>query len=102
MTGHDLAAWLLPGDSGPQVLASVEIVTGRTKRPTATEQELYEAIPRRHTNRWPYDNRHPVPPPILVAMQNAAATEEATCGCSAAPGPDMAARGSRSGPRAAR
>ena len=75
VTGHDLAAWLLPGDSGPQVLASVEIVTGRTKRPTATEQELYEAIPRRHTNRWPYDNRHPVPPPILVAMQTAAATE---------------------------
>ena len=75
VTGHDLAAWLLPGDSGPQVLASVEIVTGRTKRPTATEQELYEAIPRRHTNRWPYDNRHPVLPPILVAMQTAAATE---------------------------
>jgi len=75
VTGHDLVAWLLPGDPGPLVLASVEIVTGRTKRPTATEQELYEAIPRRHTNRWPYDNRHPVPPPILVAMQNAAATD---------------------------
>src|SRR5438105_5422537 len=39
------------------------------------EQELYEAIPRRLTKRWPYDDRHPVPPPILVAMQNAAATE---------------------------
>ena len=102
VTGHDLAAWLLPGDSGPQVLASVEIVTGRTKRPTATEQELYEAIPRRHTNRWPYDNRHPVPPPILVAMQNAAATEGGHLRVLAAPGPDMAARGSRSGPRAAR
>ena len=75
VTGHDLVAWLLPGDPGPLVLASVEIVTGRTKRPTATEQELYEAIPRRHTNRWPYDDRHPVPPPILVAMQTAAATE---------------------------
>ena len=75
VTGHDLVAWLLPDDPGPLVLASVEIVTGRTKRPTATEQELYEAIPRRHTNRWPYDDRHPVPPPILVAMQTAAATE---------------------------
>jgi nitroreductase len=75
VTGHDVAVWLLPRDSGPLVLASVEIVTGRTKRPTATEQELYEAIPRRHTNRWPYDNRHPVLPPILVAMQTAAATE---------------------------
>lgn len=75
VTGHDLAVWLLPGGSGPMVLASVEIVTGRTKRPTATEQELYEAIPRRHTNRWPYDNRRPVLPPILVAMQDAADSE---------------------------
>ena len=75
MTGHDLAVWLLPGDSGPLVLASVEIVTGRTKRPTVTEQELYDAIPRRHTNRWPYDDRHPVPTPILVAMQHAADRE---------------------------
>jgi hypothetical protein len=58
------------------VLASVEIVTGRTKRPTVTEQELYEAIPRRHTNRWPYDGRHPVPTAILVAMQHAADKEE--------------------------
>jgi len=75
VTGHDLVVWLLPRDASPRVLASVEIVTGRTKRPTATEQELYEAIPRRHTNRWPYDDRNPVLPPILVAMQTAAATE---------------------------
>jgi hypothetical protein len=75
VTGHDLVVWLLPRDSSPQVLASVEIVTGRTKRATATEQELYEAIPRRHTNRWPYDDRHPVLPPILVAMQHAADRE---------------------------
>jgi hypothetical protein len=75
VTGHDLAVWLLPGGSRSLVLASVEIVTGRTKRPTVTEEELYEAIPRRHTNRWPYDNRHPVLPPILVAMQDAASRE---------------------------
>jgi hypothetical protein len=76
VTGHDLAVWLLPRDCGPLVLASVEIVTDRTKRPTVTEQELYDAIPRRHTNRWPYDNHHPVPIPILVAMQHAADKEE--------------------------
>ena len=76
VTGHDLAVWLLPRDSGPLVLASVEIVTSRTKRPTVTEQELYEAIPRRHTNRWPYDDRHRVLPPILVAMQQAADREQ--------------------------
>jgi nitroreductase len=76
VTGHDLAVWLLPRESGPLVLASVEIVTARTKRPTVTEQELYEAIPRRHTNRWPYDDRHPVPPAILVAMQHSAGREQ--------------------------
>ena len=76
VTGHDLAVWLLPRGPGPLVLASVEIVTGRTKRPTVTEQELYDAIPRRHTNRWPYDNRHPVPTPILVALQHAADKEQ--------------------------
>ena len=75
VTGHDLVTWLLPRDASPLVLASVEIVTGRTKRPTPTEQELYDAIPRRHTNRWPYDGRNPVLPPTLVAMQTAAATE---------------------------
>ena len=76
VTGHDLAVWLLPRGPGPLVLASVEIVTGRTRRPTVTEQELYDAIPRRHTNRWPYDNRHPVPTPVLVALQHAADKEQ--------------------------
>jgi hypothetical protein len=76
MTGHDLVVWPLPGGPDQSVLASVEIVTGRTKRPTISEQELYQAIPRRHTNRGPYDDRRPAPPPILVAMQTAAAGEE--------------------------
>ena len=76
VTGHDLVVWLLPRDPDPSVLASVEIVTGRTKRPTGTEQELYNAIPRRHTNRWPYDDRRPVPAAILAAMQHSAAREE--------------------------
>jgi nitroreductase len=76
VTGHDLAVWLLPSDSDPQTLASVEIVTGRTKPPTVSEQELFDAIPRRHTNRWPYDDRHPVPAAILTAMEFAAAREE--------------------------
>ncbi len=76
VTGHDLVVWLLPRDPNPSVLASVEIVTGRTKSPTTSEQELYDAIPRRHTNRWPYDHRHPVPAAILAAMEHAAAKEE--------------------------
>jgi nitroreductase len=76
VTGHPLVVWLFPRDSGSPTLASVEIATGRTKPPTVSEQELYDAIPRRHTNRWPYDGRHPVPPAILTAMEFAAAKEE--------------------------
>ena len=60
----------------PALLASVEIVTGRTKKPCIWEQELYEAIGRRHTNRWP--NRIlPAPLPIITAMEDAAAQEGA-------------------------
>jgi hypothetical protein len=76
VTGHDLVVWLLPDDSDPSLLASVEIVTGRTKRAALAEQELYDAILRRHTNRWPYDNRLPMPAAILAAMQVAAAKEQ--------------------------
>jgi hypothetical protein len=82
VAGHDLVLWLLPVPSAadfkhPQdrLLARVEIVTGRTKKPALWEQELYEAIWRRHTNRWPYFA--PAPLPIITAMQDAAAKEGA-------------------------
>jgi len=77
VAGHDLAVWLLPdpGRDGA-LLASVEIVTGRIKKPTLEEQELFEAIWRRHTNRWPY-TIIPAPLPIIVAMEGAAAREGA-------------------------
>ena len=82
MAGHDLVSWLLPDPAHadpmnpPALLASVEIVTGRTKKPRIWEQELYEAIGLRHTNRWP--NRIlPAPLPIITAMEDAAAQEGA-------------------------
>lgn len=75
VAGHDLAVWLLPHGPRSSVLASIEIVIGRTKRATITEQELYDAIPERHTNRWPF-NRRPVPSNLLAAMQVAAAQEQ--------------------------
>jgi hypothetical protein len=81
MAGHDPIVWLLP-DPGradpmrpPALLASVEIITGRARKPTIAEQELYEAIKRRHTSRWPYIL--PVPLPIIVDMEDAAAQEGA-------------------------
>jgi hypothetical protein len=91
VAGHDLSVWLLPdrlpvstlpapGGTWPPpestLLASVEIVTTRIKRPTVEEQELYEAIWRRHTNRWPY-KIVPAPLPIIAAMEDAAAQEGA-------------------------
>jgi hypothetical protein len=77
VAGHDLALWLLPDpEHDSALLASVEIVTGRVKKPTLEEQELFEAIWRRHTNRWPY-TIIPAPLPIIVAMEGAAAREGA-------------------------
>ena len=74
VAGHDLAVWLMPDPYHDRaLLASVEIMTRRIKRPTFDEQELYEAIWQRHTNRSPYIR--PVPLPLIVAMEQAAAKE---------------------------
>jgi nitroreductase len=65
VTGHDPVVWLLPDEQATglvcpycghdcgvgDLLASVEIVTRQTHQATATEQRLYEEIPRRHTVR---------------------------------------------------
>ncbi|HLH57705.1 MAG TPA: hypothetical protein VKV33_01005, partial [Streptosporangiaceae bacterium] len=75
VVGHDPVVTLLPDPADdPGLLASVEIVVGRTRPPTFIEQGLYSAIWNRHTDRWPY-TRHPVRPAILVAMERAAARE---------------------------
>jgi nitroreductase len=75
VTGHDVAVWLLPDPvHDPTLLASVEIVTSRTRAPTAEEQELYEAIPRRHTYRRPF--RRQVPHNIITALLRTAAKEK--------------------------
>ena len=82
VAGHDLAVWLLPEPRyadpmhPPTLLASAEIVTGRIKKAGIWEQELYEAIERRHTNRQPY-RILPAPLPIITAMEDAAAQEGA-------------------------
>jgi hypothetical protein len=79
--GHDPIVWLLPDPkhadpmNPPALLASVEIITNRARKPSIAEQELYEAIGRRHTNRWPYIL--PVPLPIIAEMEEAAAQEGA-------------------------
>jgi len=85
VAGHDLAVSMLPYAQDRSVLASVEIVTSRVHAPTHSEQELYDAIPRRHSDRWPYggaDRRlhkgDPVLPNILAAMVLAAAENKSS------------------------
>jgi nitroreductase len=77
VAGHDATTWLLP-DLGrrPDLLASVEIVTTRTKRATAADVELYEAMWLRHTSRQPY-RLLPVPTALIVEMETAAVAEHA-------------------------
>jgi len=76
--GHDFAVRLPPHPvRGSALLASVEIMTGRVKPPTQTEQELYEAIWRCPVNRRPY-TIVAAPLPIIVAMEDAAAQEGAS------------------------
>jgi hypothetical protein len=73
--GHDLEVWPMPKPHDQELLASVEIVIGRIKKTARWEQELYEAIPLRHTNRWPHII--PAPLPIIAEMEEAARQEGA-------------------------
>jgi hypothetical protein len=88
VTGHDAVVWLLPEEQTGgtatcthcgepcgvgDLLASVEIITGRPHQATVTEQRLYEAIPQRHTVREPFT--HSVPAKILIELERAARTE---------------------------
>ena len=85
VAGRTPSVWLLPGlnpESGllatvaaeRTLLASVEVMPARAAPPTGAEQELYEALWLRRTDRGPYRNL-PVPLPILVKMEGAAAHE---------------------------
>jgi hypothetical protein len=56
------------------LLAAIEVMPGRASPPSDATQELYEALWLRRTDRWPYEYV-PIPPPILVEMETAAAHE---------------------------
>jgi hypothetical protein len=87
VAGWEPTVWPLPNldlESGllarmttePTLLASVEVVLPRAAQSNIAEQEMYEAMWLRRTNRLP-DQQLPVPLPILVEMENAAAHERA-------------------------
>jgi nitroreductase len=54
---------LIPADPAPKLLARVDLVPGKPE-----ESELYDAIPRRHTNRGPYIPQKPLPPEFVDAL----------------------------------
>src|SRR6266403_2385254 len=70
--GYAAAAALLPGILGPipaepkpQLLARVNLTPGKRE-----ENELYNAIPRRHTNRGPYDPLKAISPDFVDALNH--------------------------------
>jgi nitroreductase len=70
--GYTGAAMLLPGklgpipaESKPLLLARVNLTPGKRE-----ENELYNAIPRRHTNRGPYDPLKAISPDFVDALKH--------------------------------
>jgi nitroreductase len=70
--GYAATAALLPGKLGPisaeprpQLLARVNLTPGKRE-----ENELYNAIPKRHTNRGPYDPRKTISPDFVDALNH--------------------------------
>jgi len=57
---------VLPERARPDLLARLDI--GGEQPPTPLEVQLADAIPRRYTDRGPYDDR-PLPPRVLVDVQ---------------------------------
>jgi hypothetical protein len=53
----------IPADPEPRFLARVGLASGKPD-----QSELYNAIPRRHTNRSLYDPHKPIPPEFLEAL----------------------------------
>ncbi len=87
VAGRKPSVWLLPDldhhasllttvASEPTLLASIEVWSGHPDPPSDAQQELYEAVWLRRTDRGPY-RYVPVPPTILVEMETAAAEERA-------------------------
>lgn len=75
--GYQAVVTLLPGKLGsipaggtPKLVAHVDLALG--KRP---KNELYDAIPLRHTNRSPYIPQKPVPPEFIDALIGLASDE---------------------------
>jgi nitroreductase len=59
----------IPADPKMKLVASVDLAPGKRDASALPElNELCAAIPRRHTNRAPYDPHRPLPPDFLEAL----------------------------------
>jgi nitroreductase len=72
--GYQASVTLLPGkleptptsaEPAPKLLARVDLTPGKRE-----ENEIYDAIPRRHTNRGPYIPEKPIPPEFIDALRH--------------------------------
>ncbi|HTD53667.1 MAG TPA: hypothetical protein VK780_11650 [Thermoanaerobaculia bacterium] len=61
---------LIPALPKPEPVARIDLAPGK-----AQENELFAAIPRRHTNRSPYDPKKPLPPDLVEALPRLASGE---------------------------
>jgi nitroreductase len=60
----------IPAEAKPQLLARVDLATGNREK-----GELYDAIPRRHTNRSAYISQKPIPPQFVDALSRLTSDE---------------------------
>ena len=67
--GYSCIVRLMPRADDPLLIATLTL--GSTSLPGPLEQRLYEAAPRRYTDRGPYDDQ-PVPDALLARMADAA------------------------------
>jgi len=75
--GSAIAVTLEPGKLEPIPAVSKPLLVARVEIAACIQEldDLYEAIPRRHTNRGAYLPHKPVPPPFLDALSRLASDE---------------------------
>ena len=76
--GYAATTTLMPGTLSPisaqsqsELVARVDLAPG-----TREESELYNAIPRRHTNRSPYERQRPIPKDIVDGLSRLPSEDE--------------------------
>jgi nitroreductase len=76
--GYAATTTLMPGTLSPisaqsqsELVARVDLAPGPSQ-----ESELYDAIPRRHTNRGPYERQRPIPKDIVDGLSQLPSEDE--------------------------